>query len=79
MAELGYRRFGAQGGDIGAEVSTWLARLFSDSVCGIHLNYIPSSYQPPLGEQLQPTTVDEETFLDRRASWSAMEGATRHY
>jgi hypothetical protein len=28
MSELGYRRFGAQGGDIGAGVSTWLARMF---------------------------------------------------
>ncbi len=28
MGQLGYSRFGAQGGDIGAGVSVWLARLF---------------------------------------------------
>ncbi len=39
MAGLGYSRFGAQGGDIGAGVSTWVARLFPDAVTGIHMNY----------------------------------------
>jgi pimeloyl-ACP methyl ester carboxylesterase len=74
MADLGYHRFGAQGGDIGAGVSTWLARLFPDEVCGIHLNYIPGSYRPPLGEQLPPTTPEEQAFLEKGASWSALEG-----
>ena len=75
MAELGYSRFGAQGGDIGAGVATWLARLFPDEVSGIHLNYIPGSYRPPLGEKMPPTSTEEQAFLDRRASWAALEGA----
>ncbi len=75
MAGLGYSRFGAQGGDIGAGVSTWLARLFPDRVSGIHLNYIPGSYRPPLGESMPPLTSDEQAFLDKGASWSALEGA----
>jgi pimeloyl-ACP methyl ester carboxylesterase len=75
MAELGYERFGAQGGDIGAGVSTWLARLCPDNVMGIHLNYIPGSYRPPLGTSMPALTRDEQAFLERGASWSALEGA----
>ncbi|TGP51139.1 epoxide hydrolase [bacterium M00.F.Ca.ET.230.01.1.1] len=74
MAKLGYERFGAQGGDIGAGVSIWLARLYSDSVLGVHLNYVPASFQPWL-EQAQPLTSEEQAFLDKRAYWSALEGA----
>lgn len=75
MAELGYSGFGAQGGDIGAGVSTWLARLFPDAVSGIHLNYIPGSYRPPLSDKVPPLMPEEQTFLDRGASWSSLEGA----
>lgn len=35
---LGYRRFGAQGGDWGSAVTTWLGRDHADVVAGIHLN-----------------------------------------
>lgn len=75
MAGLGYDRFAAQGGDIGAGVSVWLARLFPGAVSGIHLNYIPGSYRPPLHAGAPATTPDEEAFLDTGASWSAREGA----
>ncbi|WP_395672538.1 epoxide hydrolase family protein [Inquilinus sp.] len=75
MVGLGYDRFGAQGGDIGAGVSTWLARLFPDSVSGIHLNYVPGSYRPARGDAAPPLTSDEQAFLDRGAAWSALEGA----
>lgn len=75
MAKLGYARFGAQGGDIGAGVSMWLARCFPDKIIGAHLNYIPGSYRPPLGDGLPPVTADERTFLDRSSTWFAEEGA----
>ena len=74
MGNLGYGSFAAQGGDIGAAVSTWLARLYPDSVVGIHLNYIPGSFHPPI-EVGQPVTLEEQAFLDRRAAWAAKEGA----
>jgi pimeloyl-ACP methyl ester carboxylesterase len=35
---LGYSRFGAQGGDWGGSITTELARVFPDSMVGIHLN-----------------------------------------
>lgn len=74
MATLGYDRFGAQGGDIGAGVSSWLGRLHPDSVVGIHLNYVPGSFQPSL-EHAPPVTDEEQAFLDSRAEWSTLEGA----
>lgn len=75
MAELGYHRFAAQGGDIGAGVSTWLARLFPETINGIHLNFIPGSYRPPSGPDAPPVTVEEQAFRDHVARWSAQEGA----
>ncbi len=40
MAELGYERYGAQGGDWGALVTTALAAIDKPHVLGIHLNMI---------------------------------------
>ena len=38
MARLGYERYGAQGGDWGAAVSTWIAAKHTPHVAGLHLN-----------------------------------------
>ena len=75
MEGLGYSRFAAQGGDIGAGVSAWLARRFPDQVLGFHLNYIPGSFRPPLGADQPPITADEQAFLDIAAAWVGAEGA----
>ncbi|WP_246792586.1 epoxide hydrolase family protein [Burkholderia perseverans] len=75
MQGLGYQRFAAQGGDIGAAVSMWLARRFPEQLIGLHLNYIPGSYRPPLGAGLPPVTGTEQAYLDTAAAWSASEGA----
>lgn len=74
MTGLGYPRFGAQGGDIGAGVSAWLGQRFPEQVIGMHLNYIPGSFRPPLadGEQLAD---DEQDFLRRAADFLEREGA----
>lgn len=75
MHGLGYGCFAAQGGDIGAGVSTWLARRFPEQIIGVHINYIPGSYRPPLGNGLPPITAEEQAFLDTAAAWSNTEGA----
>ncbi|AND70493.1 multidrug MFS transporter [Dyella thiooxydans] len=75
MNGLGYERFAAQGGDIGAGVSTWLARCFPERVIGVHVNYIPGSYRPPLGPGSPPVTTQEQAYLDTAAAWSSSEGA----
>lgn len=78
MLGLGYERYAAQGGDIGAGVSAWLARLHPQAVIGAHLNYFPASYRPPLGDGEAPIAADEQSFLDTVAEWSLLEGAYAH-
>lgn len=73
MLELGYDRFGAQGGDVGSGVSVWLARLFPDETLGIHLNYLSPSFRPHVG--YRTVTPEEQSYLDRVAAWSTAEGA----
>jgi pimeloyl-ACP methyl ester carboxylesterase len=78
MRMLGYERFGAQGGDIGAGVSAWLGVRFPERVVGMHMNYIPGSYRPPLGAGHAPVSAAEQNFLDRAARFYDTEGAYAH-
>lgn len=78
MTGLGYARFGAQGGDLGAGVSTWLAHRFPGHVAGLHLNFIPGSYRPPLGDGQPPPSREEQAFLDAFSEWGEAEGAYGH-
>src|ERR1700756_1845823 len=48
MEELGYARFAAQGGDLGAGVTTILGLRHAHRMIGIHLNHIPGSFRPHL-------------------------------
>ncbi|BAO94123.1 epoxide hydrolase family protein [Caballeronia insecticola] len=75
MTKLGYDRFGAQGGDIGAGVSMWLARRFPAQMIGAHVNYIPASFRPPVSDSLCPVTEEERAYLDAVAAWASTEGA----
>ncbi|HZT03754.1 MAG TPA: epoxide hydrolase [Steroidobacteraceae bacterium] len=77
MSALGYRRFMAHGGDIGASVSTALGLKYPERVLGVHLNYIPGSYRPhPAGAEA--LTPEEQKFLHRRAAWFETEGGYAH-
>jgi epoxide hydrolase len=58
---LGYSRYGAQGGDFGAQVTSRLGRDHGHSVAGIHLNLIGAT--PVLDEDSEPLTPAEEAFL----------------
>ena len=60
MHALGYKRFAAQGGDIGAGVSTALGLTHAEHILGIHLNFIPGSYRPYATTELSSS---EESFL----------------
>ena len=74
MTRLGYPRFGAQGGDWGASVSTCLGLRSSDRVAGIHLNYIPGSYRPHLDAGSRPLSREEEAFPVSQNEWAMSEG-----
>jgi pimeloyl-ACP methyl ester carboxylesterase len=77
MSELGDDRFGAQGGDLGAGVSTILGLRHANRIIGIHLNYIPGSFRPYLepDTELSPT---EANFLKDVARWADENGAYAH-
>lgn len=78
MTGLGYERFGVQAADWGASISMWLAARFPDRVPGLHLNFIPGTYRPPLGDDQRPLSPDEEAFLTTAARWFASEGGYHH-
>ena len=78
MAGLGYEHYGAQGGDWGASVSTWLAFRFPEQVAGVHLNFIPGSFLPPLGPGQPPLTPEETAFRTMAAAWLDAEAGYGH-
>ena len=75
MQGLGYGRYGAQGGDWGASVSTWLAFQQPECVAGLHLNYVPGSFRPPRGSDVAPNSPEEDAFLKQARAWADAEGA----
>jgi len=77
MNELGYRRFAAQGGDLGAGVSTALGLRYPDRIIALHLNFIPGSYRPFL-EPGTKITVAEEEFFKVIGQWADERGAYSH-
>lgn len=74
MVELGYDRFGVQGGDIGAGIGTWLSLKYPANVIGLHLNFIPGSYKPYLKEN-EKLSEEVIAFQKSWAIWSSKEGA----
>ena len=67
MADLGYERFGAQGGDWGSLVSANCADLFPDRVVGLHLNFLV--VPRPKGDDVPPITDDESRDLEALLEW----------
>ena len=63
MARLGYRRYGAQGGDWGAFVTPELGRIDPDHVVGAHLNAATFGFIPfgPVDPDELATFTDAET------------------
>jgi pimeloyl-ACP methyl ester carboxylesterase len=57
MADLGYERYGAQGGDWGSMVSSQLALVDGAHLAGIHLNLVIAG--PPEGEDFSKLTEAE--------------------
>jgi epoxide hydrolase len=77
MRRLGYRRYGAQGGDWGAFVAPELGRADADHVVGVHVNaatvgFIPFGEVDP--EELATFTEAEKARLERLATSTAGPG-----
>ncbi|UUW08773.1 epoxide hydrolase [Flavobacterium plurextorum] len=74
MINLGYEKFGVQGGDIGSGISSWLSLKYPSNIIGLHLNYISGSYKPYLkdGEILSDEMIE---FKKNSSEWSSKYGA----
>ena len=73
MRALGYERFAAHGGDIGAGITEQLARSHPNSLIGIHLTEVPYFHifaipPPELSEA-------EQEYLEAGRKWQQEEGA----
>jgi pimeloyl-ACP methyl ester carboxylesterase len=76
MAGIGYSQFGAQGGDLGAGVTTALGRFHADRVIGMHISSdLPHPVPHPPDADL---TAAEREYLRGYARWHEDEGAYSH-
>ncbi len=71
MQGLGYRRYGAHGGDFGAGVATHMALSQPDRIVGIHLS--TSEMSPFLGPGTPPPSAEEQAYLDQVGQWDETE------
>ncbi|MFF5219445.1 epoxide hydrolase family protein [Micromonospora sp. NPDC000442] len=60
MRRLGYHRYGAHGGDMGAAVSPQLGRIAPERVVGVHVNGTPGLPPFPLSDEELSTLSDLE-------------------
>ncbi len=67
MHGLGYRRYGAQGGDWGAAVTTFMALDNPDPMLGIHLSNLDVA--PYLGRESRPLSQSEQAYLAQFERW----------
>jgi pimeloyl-ACP methyl ester carboxylesterase len=78
MARLGYERYGAQGGDWGAQITTRVATLDPRHCVGLHLN-MPIAGPPPgdvpLTEEEQADLAVMARFQREDAAYAAVQGA----
>ena len=72
---LGYPRFAARGGDIGAGICAFLALDHPGSVVGIHVS---DTIEPWLGPGSAPLTEAEQLFRRHERAWMYAEGAYDH-
>jgi microsomal epoxide hydrolase len=79
MTTLGYQRFGTQGGDWGAAVSTRLGLDHADRIIGLHLNYLiavrrdPALYADPAPD-VQAFASELTQFVKEETGYQVIQG-----
>ena len=74
---LGYPKFAAQGGDIGAGVTSRLGYAHHDKLYGVHLTSVTRP-TPYLGPGARSLTEEETAHMAQREQWSQDEGGYNH-
>jgi pimeloyl-ACP methyl ester carboxylesterase len=73
MSGLGYERYGAQGGDFGAGITTFMALKDPEPMIGVHLSNLEIT--PYTGPEARPLSAAERTYLERsQAFWQEESG-----
>jgi pimeloyl-ACP methyl ester carboxylesterase len=72
--ELGFTRYAAHGGDLGAGITSRLGEAYPQNVAGIHLLAVAA----PARYDEASLTAEEREYLDAVATWSAEEGGYQH-
>ncbi|WP_410672271.1 epoxide hydrolase family protein [Amycolatopsis sp. cmx-4-68] len=72
--ELGFARYAAHGGDLGAGITSRLAEAHPDALVGIHLTAVAG----PVAYDEGSLSAQERAYLESAATWSADEGAYQH-
>lgn len=72
--ELGFERYGAHGGDLGAGITSRLAQAHPDAVIGIHLLAVAA----PGNVDETTLSAPERAYLDDVKAWVATEGGYQH-
>jgi pimeloyl-ACP methyl ester carboxylesterase len=70
--ELGFERYAAHGGDLGAGVTARLAQAHPEAVVGIHVLAVAGP------RKAVSPTPEEQAFLDAVEAWNSAEGAYMH-
>ncbi len=78
MEELGYKRFGAQGGDWGSIISIALGLDHAKRMIGIHLNYIAGRFLLGGTMNAQPDDEIASAYLEQLRGWWDAEGGYSH-
>ena len=74
---LGYPKFAAQGGDIGAGVTSRLGYAHHDKLYGVHLTSVTRP-TPYLGPGARSLTEEETAHMAQREQWFQDEGGYNH-
>jgi pimeloyl-ACP methyl ester carboxylesterase len=72
MRGLGYELYGAQGGDFGAGVTTWMALNNPEPMLGVHLSNLEIA--PYTGPGSRPLSAAERTYLECNEAFWQVEG-----
>lgn len=72
--ELGFERYAAHGGDLGAGITSRLAESHPESIAGIHLLAVAA----PPHVDASTITAEEQAYLDEAQNWTATEGGYQH-
>lgn len=68
MQQLGYERYGVQGGDWGSAISSWNAVLAPEQVVGLHLNLVFAGFPKHKKNPMEGVTEAEQQRLEDRQS-----------